>query len=154
MGWLRFEVSFMFVKEPNKRDDILQTRPMILRRLLIVATPYRDTLFKWCNDTTFVITDHQWLVLMGRSWQTAGLEEAGRGAPGARKEAQNPCPESTIHIARTVTVRFVRPSSAQVTFVSELEYYISKSLVGGICNSTTERSLTKNPRLQTADRII
>ena len=29
-----------FAKEPYKRDDILQKRPMILRSLLIVATPY------------------------------------------------------------------------------------------------------------------
>jgi len=27
-----------FAKEPYKRDDILQKRPVILRRLLIVAT--------------------------------------------------------------------------------------------------------------------
>jgi len=29
-----------FAKEPYKRDDILQRRPMISRSLLIVATPY------------------------------------------------------------------------------------------------------------------
>ena len=29
-----------FAKEPYKRDDILQKRPVILRSLLIVATPY------------------------------------------------------------------------------------------------------------------
>jgi len=29
-----------FAKEPYKRDDILQKRQMILRSLLIVATPY------------------------------------------------------------------------------------------------------------------
>jgi len=40
--------------------------------------------------------------LMSRPLQTTGLEEAGRGAPGARKEQQNPCPES-IHTAHTVT---------------------------------------------------
>ena len=28
-----------FAKEPYKRDDILQKRPIILRHLLIVATP-------------------------------------------------------------------------------------------------------------------
>jgi len=31
-----------FAKEPYKRDDILQKRPIILRSLLIVATPYVD----------------------------------------------------------------------------------------------------------------
>ena len=30
-----------FAKEPYKRDDILQKRPIILSILLIVATPYR-----------------------------------------------------------------------------------------------------------------
>jgi len=43
MGWLRLVCSFKlqvsFAKEPYKRDDILQKRPIILRRLLIVATP-------------------------------------------------------------------------------------------------------------------
>jgi len=44
MGWLRsvgslnWQVSF--TKEPYKRDDILQKRPVILRSLLTVATPY------------------------------------------------------------------------------------------------------------------
>jgi len=36
-----YEVSF--AKEPYKRDDILRKRPAILRRLLIVATPYAHT---------------------------------------------------------------------------------------------------------------
>ena len=35
---LKIKVSF--AKEPYKRDDILQKRPIISRRLLIVATPY------------------------------------------------------------------------------------------------------------------
>jgi len=45
MGWLwlvgslKWQVSF--AKEPYKRDDIMQKRPVILRSLLIVATPYR-----------------------------------------------------------------------------------------------------------------
>ena len=46
MGWLRLvgalKVQVSFAKEPYKRDDILQKRPIILRRLLIVATPYSD----------------------------------------------------------------------------------------------------------------
>ena len=44
MGWLRLvgalKVQVSFAKEPYKRDDILQKKPIILRRLLIVATPY------------------------------------------------------------------------------------------------------------------
>jgi len=45
MGWLRLVGSLKlyvtFAKEPYKRDDILQKRPIILRSLLIVATPYQ-----------------------------------------------------------------------------------------------------------------
>jgi len=45
MGWLRFVGSLKwyvsFAKEPYNRDDILQKRPVILRSLLIVATPYQ-----------------------------------------------------------------------------------------------------------------
>ena len=44
MGWLRFVGSLKlwvsFAKEPYKRKDILQKKPVILRSLLIVATPY------------------------------------------------------------------------------------------------------------------
>jgi len=44
MGWLRVVGSLKSkvssAKEPYKRDDILQKRPMISRSLLIVATPY------------------------------------------------------------------------------------------------------------------
>ena len=44
MGWLRLvgslKLQVSFAKEPYKRDDILQKRPIILRGLLIVATPY------------------------------------------------------------------------------------------------------------------
>jgi len=44
MGWLRFvgalKVKVSNEKEPYKRDDILQKRPIILRSLLIVATPH------------------------------------------------------------------------------------------------------------------
>jgi len=42
-GWLRLVGSLKlyvsFAKEPNKRDYILQKIPIILRSLLIVATP-------------------------------------------------------------------------------------------------------------------
>jgi len=44
MRWLRLvgslKVKVFFAKEPYKRDDILQERPIILWSLLIVATPY------------------------------------------------------------------------------------------------------------------
>ena len=44
MGWLRsvrsFKLYVSFAKEPYKRDDILQKRPIIPRSLLVVATPY------------------------------------------------------------------------------------------------------------------
>jgi len=45
MGWLRLvgplELYVSFAKEPYKRDDVLQKRPMILRSLRIVGSPYR-----------------------------------------------------------------------------------------------------------------
>ena len=45
MGWLRavgsIKLQVSFAKEPYKRDDILQKRPIILSILLTVATPYR-----------------------------------------------------------------------------------------------------------------
>ena len=45
MGWLRLvgslKLQVSFAKEPYKRNDILQKRPIILRSLLIVATPYK-----------------------------------------------------------------------------------------------------------------
>jgi len=47
MGWLQLvgsiKLKVSFVKEPYKRDDILQKRPIILSSLLIVATPYEYT---------------------------------------------------------------------------------------------------------------
>jgi len=45
MGWLRLVGSLKLqvscAKEPYKRDYILQKRPIIVRRLLIVVTPHR-----------------------------------------------------------------------------------------------------------------
>jgi len=44
MGWLRLigslKLQVHFAKEPCKIDGILQERPVILRSLLIVDTPY------------------------------------------------------------------------------------------------------------------
>jgi len=39
VGFVKVQVSF--AKEPYNRDYILQKRPVILRSLLIVATPYQ-----------------------------------------------------------------------------------------------------------------
>ena len=47
MGWLRLvgsiKLQVSFAKEPYKKDDILQKRPMTLSILLTVATPYQNT---------------------------------------------------------------------------------------------------------------
>jgi len=44
MGWLwlvgSLKLWVSFAKEPYKKEDILQKRPVILMSLLIVATPY------------------------------------------------------------------------------------------------------------------
>jgi len=54
MGWLRLVSSFKlyvsFAKEPYKRDDILQKRPVILRSLLIEVTPYLLLLIAFSNS--------------------------------------------------------------------------------------------------------
>ena len=54
MGWLRLvgslKVKVFFAKEPYKRDDILQNRPITLRSLLLVATPYLDFLYLSFNS--------------------------------------------------------------------------------------------------------
>jgi len=46
MRWLRLVGSLKsyvsFAKEPYKRDDILRKRPIFLRSLLTVATPYAE----------------------------------------------------------------------------------------------------------------
>jgi len=46
MGWLwmvgSIKLHVSFAKEPYKREDILQKRPVILRSLPIVATPYKQ----------------------------------------------------------------------------------------------------------------
>ena len=57
-GWLRrvgsLKLQVSLAKEPYKTDDILQKRPVILRSLLIVATPYwlpsAKTLAESCAD--------------------------------------------------------------------------------------------------------
>jgi len=62
MGWLRLVGSLKllvsFAKEPYKADDILQKRPVILRSLLIVATPYVsvDDEFNEYESTEFFVS--------------------------------------------------------------------------------------------------
>jgi len=50
--------SIVPTKEPYKRDDILQKRPIILRSLLIIATPYPHMWVRhdWFTFDTYVIT--------------------------------------------------------------------------------------------------
>jgi len=61
MGWLRLvgsiKLQVSFAKEPYKRDDILQKRPIILSILLTVATPY--------SGITRPVTNMGWLRLVG-----------------------------------------------------------------------------------------
>jgi len=49
MGWLwlvgSIKIQVSFAKEPCKRDNILQKKPIILSILLTVATPYRWWIF-------------------------------------------------------------------------------------------------------------
>jgi len=52
MGWLCLVGSIKwwvsFAKEPYRRDDILQKRPIILSILLTVATPYQISYIQYC----------------------------------------------------------------------------------------------------------
>ena len=68
MGWLRIvgslKLDVSFAKEPYKRDDILRKKPIILRSLLIVATPY---LFKMSCSLTQM--SHQTSVVRGSMLQ-------------------------------------------------------------------------------------
>jgi len=63
MGWLRLvgslKVQVSFAKEPHTRDDILQKRPIILRRLLIVATPYETWIYHILPTNTRTSTWHR-----------------------------------------------------------------------------------------------
>jgi len=58
MGWLRLVGSLKlyvsFAKEPYKSDDILQKRPMFLRSLLIVATPYLKKISTMCITSWYL----------------------------------------------------------------------------------------------------
>ena len=59
VGSIQLQVSF--AKEPYKTDDILQTRPIILRSLLIVATAYRISFTEFyplSRDMTQIRTHH------------------------------------------------------------------------------------------------
>ena len=70
MGWLWLVSSLKlynsFAKEPYKRDCILQTRPIILRSLLIVATQYRDILqIVTTSHVILTATHHELLKIIG-----------------------------------------------------------------------------------------
>jgi len=53
MGWLRLvgsiELEVSFAKEPYRRDDILQKRPIILSILLTVATPWYASILHYTH---------------------------------------------------------------------------------------------------------
>ena len=69
VGSLKLQVSF--AKEPYKTDDILQKRPIVLRSLLIVATPYRDSpVIHVCDmrDSFICVTWHIHMCDMTRSY--------------------------------------------------------------------------------------
>jgi len=66
MGWLRLVGSIklyvFFAKEPYKRDDILQKKPMILSILPTEATPYLDDsahlrMMRWCDSIVIFTYD-------------------------------------------------------------------------------------------------
>jgi len=75
MGWLGLVGSLNLhvssAKEPYQRDDILQKRPIILRSLLIVATPYQSTSQCKYECARIRILLYSNLVLLNRDVDTA-----------------------------------------------------------------------------------
>ena len=63
MGWLwlvgSIKLYVSFAKEPYKKDDILQQRPIILSILLIVATPYPPKMHR-IEQPRFLGTNSKW----------------------------------------------------------------------------------------------
>jgi len=61
MGWLRsvgsFKLLVAFAKEPHKRDYILQKRPIVLRSLIIKASPYARPNSLMCMPCMCNMTD-------------------------------------------------------------------------------------------------
>jgi len=73
IGSLKLYVSF--AKEPYKRDYILQKSPMILRSLLIIATPYETwrIIHIWSQYSGMVHTYmYHIIVLLCRIWSLLG----------------------------------------------------------------------------------
>jgi len=77
MGWLwlvdSLKIQVSFAKEPYKRDDILQKRPMILRSLLIVANPYHHTLSDtlpphFVRDSSIHVALHHYTLPLDMGW--------------------------------------------------------------------------------------
>jgi len=75
MGWLRLVGSIKlyvsFAKEPYKRDDIVQKRPIIWSILLIVATPYHVKKSHVTHSPLLIITEH-FASHMNQSCHTCG----------------------------------------------------------------------------------
>jgi len=76
MGWLRLvgslKLQVSFAKEPFKRDHILQKGPMILRSLLIVATPYHTwSHIPQTHTRTCTRTQHAHARTCTRTWTRA-----------------------------------------------------------------------------------
>ena len=68
MGWLwlvgSLKLQVSFAKEPYKRDDILQRRPIILRSLLTVATPYDSSNIWYDSIDTWDMTQFIYVTLL------------------------------------------------------------------------------------------
>ena len=77
MRWLRLvgsiKLQVSFAKEPYKRDDILQKRPVILSILLTVATPHHlydesCDIFESCHTVPFKYTSVSAVTYMYVLW--------------------------------------------------------------------------------------
>jgi len=100
IGWLRLVGSLTlwvsFAKEPYKRDYILQKRRIIIRRILIVATPYNQMQMGW----------HRIL----RSFQNFA------GVPAF-------CPWDLRFVPSNKTIRIINPMRIQVRLIRKIQVF-------------------------------
>jgi len=80
MRWLRLvgslKTKVAFAKEPYKRDYILHTRPISLRSLLIIATPYPTDDTKYRNVVQVSLERNStYLISFGRHGSTRQFKE-------------------------------------------------------------------------------